>query len=98
MYAVIMAGGSGTRLWPMSRKSQPKQFQRFTGNQTMIQETVARVLPMVPYERLYISTVEPYVEIIREQLPEIPPEHYIIEPHSRNTAPAMALIAATLTR
>ncbi|MCC6445965.1 MAG: mannose-1-phosphate guanylyltransferase [Armatimonadetes bacterium] len=98
MYAVIMAGGSGTRLWPMSRKSQPKQFQRFGGDQTMIQATVARVLPMVSYEKLYISTIEPYVEIIREQLPEVPPEHYIIEPHSRNTAPAMALIATTLAR
>jgi len=98
MYAVIMAGGSGTRLWPLSRINQPKQFQRITGDKTMFQDTVARMLPLVPFERLYVSTIEPYLDTAREQLPEIPPDHYIIEPHARNTAPAMALIATTISR
>lgn len=96
-YAVIMAGGSGTRLWPLSRRKKPKQFQRFISSQTMIQETFARVAKVVPIENIFVSTTKAYQELTLEQLPEITADRLILEPKSRNTAPAIAFVAATLT-
>lgn len=97
-YIVIMAGGVGTRLWPLSRKSSPKQLQTFVGDQSMIQETFDRVKEIVPVENIIISTNNCYKTQIMEQLPEIPEKNYILEPVGRNTAPAMGLIAAHIIK
>ena len=72
--AVILAGGSGTRLWPYSRISRPKQFLSFNGQRTMLQETVQRVLPLIPPERILVATSVAYADLVAEQLPELPPE------------------------
>ncbi len=95
-YIVIMAGGSGTRLWPLSRKATPKQFSAFTSSQTMIQETFARAAKVVPMDHIFVSTAKVYADIILNQLPRISKERLILEPEARNTAPAIALVAATL--
>jgi len=91
-----MAGGSGTRLWPKSRKSQPKQFQKLIGNdKTLLQQTFERLIPVISSERIWVVTTKNYLDLVRQQLPEIELNHIIIEPAGRNTAPATGL--ATLT-
>lgn len=91
MYALIMAGGVGTRLWPRSRQSSPKQLLNLTGDKTMIQATVHRILPVMPPENIFVVTGEPYVPLIHEQLPELPRQNLIAEPSGKNTAPAISL-------
>ena len=96
---LIMAGGRGERFWPQSRKSMPKQFLSLTDDGiTMIQHTVNRVLSLVHKEDIYISTNEEYVDIIIEQLPQIPKENILCEPISRNTAPCVALAAIHINK
>ncbi len=95
-YAVIMAGGSGTRLWPLSRKDTPKQFQRFTSSRTMIQETFDRISKVVPEDHIFVSTTKACAELVLEQLSSLTEDQLILEPKSRNTAPAIALVAETL--
>jgi len=96
-YAVIMAGGSGTRLWPMSRKAKPKQLHNLVSDKTLIQETYDRVVRTLPEKNIYISTTAQYVEEIKKQLPAVPEENFIIEPSSRNTAPALAYVAEVIS-
>lgn len=95
-YAVIMAGGVGTRFWPQSRRARPKQFLNVFGEATLIQNTVARLQGLIPPEQCYIVTHERYVEQTRAQLPAVPPENILAEPISRNTAPCIAYAAVTL--
>ncbi|WP_289129871.1 sugar phosphate nucleotidyltransferase, partial [uncultured Clostridium sp.] len=76
--ALIMAGGKGTRFWPLSTEDKPKQFLKLIGDKTMIQMTVERVLPIIPMDRIYICTGERYVDLIKEQVPNLPVENIII--------------------
>ncbi|MEN6445872.1 MAG: mannose-1-phosphate guanylyltransferase [Candidatus Cloacimonas sp.] len=91
MIALIMAGGSGTRFWPRSRKNLPKQFLKLEGNLSLLQMTVQRLLPSFSLTEIYIVTAQNQVELIKEQLPELPAENIIIEPFGMNTAPCIAL-------
>jgi mannose-1-phosphate guanylyltransferase len=88
---VILAGGSGTRLWPRSRQALPKQFLDLTGQGAMLHETYARLAPLAPAERMLVITNQQYVDLAREQLPELPPEHIVGEPTPRGTAAAVGL-------
>ena len=97
-YAVIMAGGSGTRFWPLSRGAQPKQLLNILGSTTMIQATVARLQPLIPAERVLIITTEALAEETRRQLPMLPPEHVIAEPFGRDTAACVCLAALLVER
>ncbi len=92
-HAVILAGGRGTRFWPRSRKTTPKQLLPFHGSTSLLQETVARLAPLVPPERIWVLTNDILAAAIRRQLPDVPRHQVIAEPVQRNTAPAIALAA-----
>lgn len=98
LFAIIMAGGSGTRFWPKSRRDRPKQLLRLRGDATMLQETVARIAPMVPPDRVLIVTGADQAEAVRGQLPDLPPENVIAEPCPRDTAPCVGLAARIVAR
>lgn len=93
VYAVIMAGGVGSRFWPRSRERTPKQFLSIVGESTMIQQTVRRLQPMVPPMNTFIVTNVLHRELVTTQLPFIPKENIIAEPFGRNTAPCIGLAA-----
>lgn len=95
-YMVIMAGGGGTRLWPLSRISRPKQSLRLFDGRTLFQMAIDRLLPVVPAERILIATVPAQVDLLRRQAPEIPPENYLPEPAPKGTAAVIGLAAAHL--
>jgi len=97
-YAVIMAGGSGTRLWPLSRKNKPKQFQPLISEKTLLQETYDRVRQILPDKQIFISATPEYEKEILQQLPNLPKENCILEPSARNTTAAHGFIAAHLLR
>ena len=80
LHAIIMAGGSGTRFWPKSRRDRPKQLLRLTGEATMLQQTVARIEPLVPRDRILIMTGADQAEATRAQLPDLPARNVIAEP------------------
>lgn len=96
--AMIVAGGSGTRFWPLSTPERPKQFLTLFGKRSMLQETYDRVAPIVQPERALVVTGAPFVELVRNQLPEIPPENVIGEPMPRDTAAAMTLGSVILNK
>ena len=101
VYPVIMAGGSGTRFWPLSRQLFPKQLLKIIGDETLIQQTMRRVVAAAPPERVMISTNPPQAESIRLQLSEWKEalkDNFVLEPEGRNTAPAIALVALHLIR
>jgi len=97
-YPVILAGGRGTRFWPLSRKRRAKQLLALDGKQTMIQQTVARLAPMAGRSRFWIITNDDLRPAILRQLPKLPPKQIIAEPCGRNTAPAIGLAAFLLLR
>lgn len=96
-YIAIMAGGIGSRFWPVSRTAHPKQFLDIldTGK-TFIQQTVDRFLKFVPLQNIYIVTADEYVGITKEQLPHLPAENIVSEPFRKNTAPCIAYISFKL--
>ena len=90
-HVVIMAGGIGSRLWPVSTPGMPKQFIDLLGiGKTMIQLTVDRFRPVCDLKNFWVVTSADYVGIVKEQLPEIPAGHILAEPEPRNTAPCIA--------
>ncbi len=98
MKAVIFAGGVGTRLWPLSRKKSPKQFEKIIGSSSTLQLAANRLLPDFSWKDIYVSTGAPYVAIVQKQLGELPPDHVIGEPEMRDVGPAVGLITSLLVR
>jgi mannose-1-phosphate guanylyltransferase len=95
-YGLILAGGRGTRFWPRSRKKHAKQALNFLGDRTLIQQTVDRLKPVLPPERIWILTNDHLLAEIARQLPEVPKRQILAEPAQRNTAPAIGLMAHIL--
>lgn len=98
LYAVIPAGGSGTRLWPASRKGQPKFLLPLPGPRSMLQATVDRLSPLMPYSNMYVVTGSPHAVAVARQLPELPEGNILVEPAPRGTGPAIGLGAALIAR
>lgn len=98
MKIVIFAGGVGSRLWPLSRKNTPKQFGQIVGDQSTLQQTVNRLLPSFAPEDIYIATGKRYEGVVKEQLPMIPGENFILEPTLRDVGPAIGLNAFLLDK
>ena len=96
--ALIMAGGKGTRFWPLSTEKKPKQFLNLIGDKTMIQMTIDRIRPIIPIERIFVCTGDSYVDLVKSQLPDIPEKNIIVEPEGRNTAPCIALSAMIIKK
>src|SRR5271157_162593 len=95
-YGLILAGGRGTRFWPRSRRKSAKQVLRFLGARSLIQQTVDRLRPVLPPERIWVLTNDHlHAEIVR-QLPDVPKRQIMAEPAQRNTAPAIGLAAQIL--
>jgi mannose-1-phosphate guanylyltransferase len=95
-HAFVLAGGRGTRFWPLSRRERPKQLLDFTGEGSLLALTCERLEPLVPPENQWIITNADLVEAVREVVPAIPPEQVLAEPVGRNTAPAVGLAAELL--
>lgn len=97
-FAVIMAGGRGERFWPLSSEQRPKPFVPLLGPNTLFQETVARVMPLLPPERILIAIGETHRAMAAEQAPEIPPHNFILEPVGRDTAACIGWSALHIER
>ncbi|MFH1182892.1 MAG: mannose-1-phosphate guanylyltransferase, partial [Candidatus Moraniibacteriota bacterium] len=98
MKIVILAGGKGTRLWPVSRQGKPKQFQTLTSSKTMLQETYMRMRKIVEAKDIYIVTNREYVPEVEKEILEFPKENILAEPVGRSTAPSVALAAAVISK
>ena len=98
LHAVVMAGGSGTRFWPKSRRNRPKQLLRLSGDSTMLQQTVGRVAGLVSPDRTWIITGLDQARAVRDQLPEVPAGNVVAEPCPRDTAACVGLAAAIVAK
>ena len=98
LYALIMAGGGGTRLWPLSRRRHPKQMLTLVGDRSMFRLAVERLRPLLPPERILVVTAAEQVAPLVEQVPELPEANFIVEPLGRGTAPCIGLAALHLQR
>jgi len=96
LYALILSGGTGTRLWPRSRRARPKQFLDLIGGTTLLQDTVERVSELIPRERVFLVAPPEHRTLIHEQLPELPADHVVVEPYPRGNAAAVGLAMAAL--
>src|SRR6266851_3708037 len=93
-FVIIMAGGKGERFWPVSREKSPKQLITLLGNRSFLQQTVDRVLPLVPIKNVLVITNQVQAPLVRKQLPKLPKENVIAEPIGRDTCAAVTLGAA----
>lgn len=98
MYAVLMAGGKGTRFWPKSRANRPKQLLNIIGEDTLLQATVNRIGSVIPPENMYVVIGKEIEDEVRKQLPRVPGNNILVEPCARNTAPCIGLAAVTIQR
>jgi len=98
VHAVIMAGGRGTRFWPLSTEDKPKQFLNLFGKRSLLQNTVDRIKEYIPIERNIVVTNADYTDLVKDQLPDLPDENIIGEPVGRNTAPCVAMAATLLKK
>ena len=98
MKAVIFAGGVGSRLWPLSRKNSPKQFEKIVGDKSTLQLAVDRLLPMCDISDIYISTGRKYVDLVKKQFPTLPEDNILLEPQMRDVGPAIGLVSAILEK
>jgi mannose-1-phosphate guanylyltransferase len=98
LYPVVMAGGSGTRFWPLSRKGRPKQFLTLLGDAPLLATTVARLPPLAKLDRTYVVCGPAHARAVKQMLPELPPENVLVEPCARNTAPCVGLAALHVAR
>jgi len=98
LYAVIMAGGSGTRFWPRSRESRPKQLLNITGDEILLRKTVELIKPIIPISRTKIVTTLSQADAVKAIVPHLPDENIISEPFGRNTAPAIGISALFVER
>ncbi len=98
LFSVIMAGGVGSRLWPLSRKNHPKQFIDFLGDGTMISKTIERLRGLVPLENIMVVTNKLGGDLTKECVPDLPHENIIVEPTGKNTAPCIALATAYIKK
>lgn len=98
LYAVIMAGGSGTRFWPRSRKTWPKQLLNITGDEVLLKKTIELIKPIIPVGRIKIVTTLPQADALKSTVPEIPEENILVEPVGKNTAPAIGMSALFVER
>ncbi|MEK7860448.1 MAG: sugar phosphate nucleotidyltransferase, partial [Chloroflexota bacterium] len=80
LYALILSGGAGTRLWPRSRRGRPKQFLDLVGDRTLLQDTVQRAADLIPKERIFLVAPPEHRALIHEQLPELAADHVVVEP------------------
>src|SRR5574341_1055497 len=97
-YAILMAGGYGTRFWPLSRRARPKQFLALTGEESLLQQTYRRLLRLFPPSRIYVVGNAEHRRLLKQQLPRVPAGRLLLEPMGRNTAAAIALAAAHIRR
>ncbi len=97
-YAVIIAGGKGTRFWPLSRPHHPKQLLKILSHRSLIRETVDRVLPLFGPKSTLVVTVAEHHRAVRKELPILPETNFIVEPQGNNTAPCIGLAALELAR
>lgn len=97
-HAVIMAGGSGTRLWPLSRRQRPKQTLRLFGGKSLLRQSYDRLRGLLPPEAIYVITLAEHLALMRSEVPEIPEQNLFGEPSGRDTANAVGLAAAILHR
>ena len=98
IYISILAGGSGTRLWPLSRRARPKHLIELVNGSSLLQATVERVRPIVPDDHIYIVTIRDHVPLIREQVPFVPEGNLVVEPAPKGTGPCLGLAAMRLAR